>query len=106
MVAFEKSGGDDVFRVQCAGEVRTRCRDAEHLQELCFEDVNPGRFPILREPATSVDGEESEAADAAAAGTASSGRARETLCKGVRFEVAPDSGRAMVELWYDGVEPG
>jgi hypothetical protein len=59
--------------VHCAGEVGTRYRDAEYFQELCFEDVNFGRFPILREPATGVDGEESQAADAAAAGTAPSG---------------------------------
>ena len=62
--------------MQCAGEVRARCRNAEHFQELCFEDVDFGRFPILREPATSVDGEESTATDAAAAaGAASAGMA-------------------------------
>lgn len=81
-----------LFVVHCAGEVRSRHRDVEYFQELCFENVDFGRFPILREPATSVDREESQAADAAAAGTASSGMAYDSrLC----FARARVSGRIL-----------
>lgn len=50
-----------------AGEARTGHWDAEYFQGLCFENVDLGRFPILREPATSSDGETSEAAEPTAA---------------------------------------